>query len=238
MRPINPPTSFTLTNNWHDIQFTNLHQYHAHVSQEYNKLLKAHGRGSFFIIKGFKLGLFKATINGKETLVARLTPGIYVHDWTIIDYVQPMRKSRLFIYIKVFDEDDHPAPRQVYKIGSFYYHGIYGDGINACPTYSIIKSIKGSDDHTNFRTFYRLTLGDDYGQNGKIDIPNINVDDFTTPPNDKDPTDPEDPWNPIPNPDDPTNPQDPEDDPDAMDYVTIIARSTSLLWAMVVDGHK
>ena len=117
-------------------------------------------------------------------------------------------------------------------------HCIYGDGINATPTYSILKCIKGSDDHTNFRTFYRFTLSDNYGENGKIDIPNINVDDFTTPPNDKDPTDPEDPWYPIPNPEDPNNPTDPDDDPDAMDYVTIIARSNSILWAMVVDGHK
>ena len=76
MIAIKPPDNFTLTSNWHDIQFTNLHQYHAHVSQEYNKLLKAHGRGSFFIIKGFKVGLFKSIINGKETCVARLTQGI------------------------------------------------------------------------------------------------------------------------------------------------------------------
>lgn len=238
MHKIPVPDSFQLTNNWYSIQYTNLHQHHANVSQEYNKLLKAHGRGSFFIIKGFKLGLFKATLNGIETCIAKLTPGIYVHDWTIIDYVQPLKKSGLPIYIKVFDETDLPGPKHIYKIGSRYYHGVYGDGINAVPTYSILQSIRGVDDHTNFRTFYRLSLTDLYGSNGdKIDIDNINVDDFRFPPNDKDPSDPDDPWDPHSPNDNGNGGGSGGNATEDLDYTTLVARSQAITWSIVMDNH-
>ena len=217
MKAIQAPKNILLTSDWHAIQYTHLHQYHPNISQEYNKSLKAFGRGSHFVISGFILGVFSGVVNGKFTCIARLTPGILVHDWTIIDFVQPLKTFKRNIYIKIFDEDDEPRPKQVYKLGSRYYHGMYGDGIDAIPTYAILQCLRDTEDRTNFRTMYSFTLNDDYGKNGDIiDIPNIEVEDFRFPPNDTDPTDPIDPWKPDipPFPDDP----DPEtEDPNEPD---------------------
>ena len=197
MKEVQAPKSLVLTTDWHAIQYTHLHQYHANISQEYNKELKALGRGSHFVVSGFKVGLFSAVCNGKFACIARLTPGILVHDWTIIDYVQPMKTFKRYIYVMLFDEDDDPRPNQVYKLGTRYYHGMYGDGIDAVPTYSIIQALHESEDRTNFRTLYSFTLNSDYGKNGNIiDIPNIDFEDFRFPPNDTDPSDPKDPWYP------------------------------------------
>lgn len=251
MRPVRAPDVLELTNNWHEIQYTNLHQYHPHSSQEYNKLLKSMARGSYFVVNGFRLGLFSAIVDGGyEACIARLTPGILVHDWTVIDFVQPMKSFRKYIYIKLFDERDRPAPKLVYKLGSRYYHGMYGDGIDAIPTYDILQCIPSTDDRTNFRTMYSLSLNDLYGQDGSvIDIENIEVEDFRYPPNDVDPTDPIDPWypsadkyillNPDPqnDPDSPVSGEEEEEEPDDYDYTTLIARSQSLMWSMVVDGY-
>ena len=237
MDPIIGPQNLELTTDWYQIQQTNLHYYHPHISQEANKLLKTFGKGSFFIVSGFKLALFKAIVNGKQSCIARLTPGIYVQDFTVIDYTYPLRKLNKFIYVKLFDEDDQPLPKQIYKLGSRYYHGILGDGINAVPTYSIIQSLKHTADRTNFRTFYSLRLTDEYGSDGQIiDIPNIEIEDFRFPPNDTDPTDDPDPWDPNFHPDDPNNPED--DEPEDDDYTTLIARSQAILWSMVVDGYN
>lgn len=217
------PSNYQLTTNWWDIQKTNIHQFQVDISLEHDKLLKAHGRGSFFVIFGYKLGLFKVVINGKWTLMAQLTPGMHVHDFTVIDYKEILGAQAKKIYIKCFDEDDNPTPHKVYKIGSWYYHGTIGDGIDARPTYSILKCVKATDDLTNFRTFYRLTLSTAYGANGDaIDIPEINVDDFRFPPKDGDPTDPVDPWEPA------------DSGEDEIDYYTSIARSQAIKWAYVL----
>lgn len=237
MNPIIGPQNLELTSNWYDIQHTNLHYYHPHISQEANKLLKSFGKGSYFVIAGYKLALFNAIVNSKQTCIARLTPGIHVQDFTVIDFTYPMRKLNKFIYIELFNEDDQPVPKQVYYLGSRYYHGIIGDGINAQPTYSIIQTLKFGADKTNFRTFYRLTLDDEYGSNGQIiDIPHIIIEDFRFPPNDTEPTDPLDPWKPPFIPSDPNNPEDDENS-DEDDYTTLIARSQSIMWSMALNNN-
>ena len=188
------------------------------------------GRGSYFVITGFKLGLFKSVINGKEACIAQLTRGQYVQDFTVIDYLYPLRqRNQKYIYMKLFDEDDLPKSKQIYYLGSRYYHGIIGDGINAMPTYSKFEVLKSNQDKDNFRTFYKFVLTDDYGSEGEIiDIPNINVEDFRFPPNDFEPSDHPDPWAP-----DRDNDETEEDD-----YTTLIARSQALLWSFVNSGYN
>jgi len=71
---INAPQILQITEDWSEIQYTNLHYYHPLKSEEVNKMLKAMGKGSFFVVRGFKLAIFKTIIDNIETCVARLTP--------------------------------------------------------------------------------------------------------------------------------------------------------------------
>ena len=134
-----------------------------------------------------------------------------------------------YIYVPLFSEDDQPLPKQIYYLGSRYYHGILGDGINAMPTYSILQCLKYGADKTNFRTFYKLILGDEYGSDGQvIDIPNIIIEDWRFPPNDEEPTDPPDPW----------KPPFPEDEDEEDDYTTLVARSQAIMWSFVNSPYN
>jgi hypothetical protein len=217
------PDYYSMTTNWWEIQEDNLNMFSKDSSKDTNKLLKALGKGSFFVVYGFQLGLFVDIVDGKKTLMAELRPGIYVHDFTVIDYASILRPLEQNIYIKVFDEDDMPAPTQIYRIGSKYYHGIVGDGIEARPTYSTLVALSGTPSTTSssskfdhFRTFHRLTLNEYYGSNGDvIDLDNIDTEDERY---DQDP-------------DDPIEWEEPEEDID--DPTTVIAREQALKWAWV-----
>lgn len=233
MNEITAPESFELTTNWHAIQYTNIRYNQPNVSQEYNRILKAFGRGSSFVVNGFKLGLFKATLNDEECLIARITPGILIQDWTVIDFVQHAKQYKDFLYVKVFGAKDKPLPKQAYKIGCRYYHGIYGDGLEAMPTYGILESLYETKDRANFKTLYSLYLNSGYGSNGEtIDIEHIDVDDFRFPPLDRDPTDPIDPW--YPTADNEINREhDPYIEPED-DYPTQTARSQAIMWSLIM----
>lgn len=258
---VEKPKVLQLTDNWVDIQHTNLHYYHPLKSEEFNKILKAFGRGSFFVIRGFKIAIFKDTVDGYESCIARLTPGMLVQDFTVIDYIQQLKQDKKYIYVKLFDTRDTLLPGNIFKLGSRYYHGTIGDGIRRMATYSTIECLNiNSSKINNFRTFYRITLGPNYTSN-TIDLENIIIDDFRFPPINKEFTDERDPWEPNAegfikvNPDDEdptsstgtiTNPTtDIVSDPtymdttseDDMDYINLVSRSNSIMWSMVFGGY-
>lgn len=233
MNRVTAPDNFEITDNWHAIQFTTLHRGQPNISYEFNKMLKSFGRGSSFVVSGFNLGLFEATVNGKKSCIARITPGILVQDFTVIDFVQAAKENKKYIYVKVFDEDYKPLPGQVFKVGSRYKHGTMGDGIDARPSFSTIISLYETEDRANFKTLYSLSLNSNYGSgNKKIDIDNIDVEDFRFPPADRDPTDPTDNWSanitPVINYE--NNSEILRDD----DYENIIARSRSIMWSLAL----
>ena len=249
---VDKPKVLQLTDNWYDIQHTNIHFFHALKSEEVNKLLKSFGRGSFFVVRGFKLAIFKDTVDGVEACIARLTPGILVQDFTVIDFVQQLKQAKKYIYVKLFDLHDSVMPGNIFKLGSRYFHGTLGDGIRRTSTYSTIESIPiNSRNQSNFRTFYRITLGENYQAN-TIDLDNIIIDDFRFPPINKEVTDEIDPWEPNAediikvNPDDIipgtiTSPTDEITDSmykentieDDMDYINLVSRSNSMTWSIV-----
>ena len=257
---VEKPKVLQLTDDWYDIQYTNLHYYHTMKSEEFNKLLKAFGRGSFFIIRGFKLAIFKDTVDGVDSCIARLTPGALVQDFTIIDFVQQLKESKKYIYVKLFDIHDDLLPGKIFKLGSRYFHGTIGDGIRRTATYSTIESISiNARNQNNFRTFYRITLGPNYTRN-TIDLNNIVVDDFRFPPINKETTDEIDPWEPSAdnvikvNPDDVDNTNNSSSSSstitnstnnitdisykdsiseDDVDYVNLLSRSNSMTWSLV-----
>lgn len=256
---IEAPEILQLTTNWSDIQYTNLHYYHPIKSDEVNKLLKAFGRGSFFVVRGFKIAIFKDIVDGVEACIARLTPGILVHDFTIIDYIQRLKEEKKFIYVKLFDETDDPSPGKIFKLGSRYYHGTLGDGIRSAATYDVLESINIHERYQyNFRTLYRITLGKNYGSNGSIiDLDNIIIDDLRFPPTNVEVSDEVDPYLPNAedvikmNPDDnsvqPTDPiSDTTDEVSDsktvesgaitdVDYIDLLSRSNSLMWSIVFN---
>ena len=253
---VEKPKILQMTEEWYDIQYTNLHYYHSLKSEEFNKILKAFGKGSFFVVRGFKLAIFKDTIDGVESCIARLTPGLLVQDFTVIDFVQRLKEDKKYIYVKLFDIHDDLLPGKIFKLGSRYYHGTLGDGIRRTATYSTIESISiNAKNQNNFRTFYRITLGPNYTPN-TIDLENVTVDDFRFPPFNKEVTDEKDPWDPSAddvikvNPDDPdptpssgssTTPTTPTTDnnyidsisEDDVDYVDLLSRSNSINWSLV-----
>ena len=241
---IQAPSSVALTEAWHEIQKTNLYMYQRVDSHETNQLLKALGRGSYFVVKGFKLALFKTTINGLQTCVARLTPGILVQDFTVIDFIQPLKELKQYIYVKVFDENDEPHAGQIFKIGSRYYHGTIGDGIQARPTYSTISAINLKTGNTNnFKTLYRLTLTSSYNSsnNNIIDLNNIIVDDFrfnisSSGMTNSDPTDEKDDYFPSADQiiDDTTI--DKAEELDEESFENLQTRSSSLMWSIVMGN--
>lgn len=239
---VNAPQILQLTEDWSEIQYTNLHYYHPLKSEEVNKMLKAIGKGSFFVVRGFKLALFKTVIDGIETCVARLTPGILVQDFTVIDFIQKLKEDKRYIYVKLFDEEDDPSPGKIFKLGSLYYHGTIGDGIRRRATYSQLKSINiHTKNQTNFRTLYRITLNSNYGSSGEtIDLDNIVVDDFRFPPIHIDPTDPEDPYYPNAENSIKVNPDDISDDTSQTDdgSTTTITDTTDELSDSVVNDSS
>ena len=228
---IEAPTSVALTEAWHEVQKTNIYMFQKIDSYETNQLLKALGKGSYFVVRGFNLALFKIQINNIWTCVARLTPGILVQDFTVIDYLQPMKELGQYIYVKVFDEHDAPSANTEYKIGSRYYHGTYGDGINARPTYSTISAINytKNENQTNFKTFYRITLDPNYPTDHSVDLDHLIIQDFrfhVSPKTNSDPTDDPDKYSGIF-----------DEDENADDINQFQSRSNSLLWALVFGGY-
>ena len=230
---IDAPNVFSITNNWYDIQYTTLHQNVAINSNETNKLLKSFGMGSFFIIKGFNISLFSTKINNVASCVARLTPGIYVHDWTIIDYVQKLKPLKEYIYVKVFDLSNDPMPQKTFRIGSRYYHGLIGDGIDSQPTYSKIECIDKNGDNIDFRTFFKITCSDSYPIHSNIiHLDKLIIEDLRFYPNNVDELDLVDPWNP-----DITYDSNPENDGarniNSFNYSEASARTHALMWSII-----
>lgn len=226
---IEAPNVFDVTNNWTDIQHTTLHQNQAINSNETNKLLKSFGMGSFFITKGFNLSLFTAKVDNVMSCIARLTPGIYVQDWTVIDYVQILKPLKQYIYVKVFDLNDYPMPGRIFRLGSRYYHGLIGDGIDSRPTYSKFESISENGDNVDFKTFYRFTLSSSYPiQSDTIDLTKINIDDLRFYPNNVDSLDIVDPWDPDISYDDES-----EEKSNTFNYNEAYSRTQSLMWSIV-----
>lgn len=230
---IDAPNIFDITDNWYDIQYTTLHQNQAINSNETNKLLKSFGMGSFFVIKGFKLSLFTVKINNVMSCVARLTPGIYVQDWTIIDYVQKLKPLKEYIYVKVFDLSDFPTPGRIFRVGSRYFHGLIGDGIDSRPTYSKIESINENGDINDFRTFYRISCSSNYPLNSNtIDLSKVIIEDLRFYPNNHDDMDQTDPYDPDIDYD--SNPEDDNArDVNSINYSEASARTHALMWSII-----
>lgn len=221
--------STALTTNWWEIQTTHIYEDSPVSSDEHNRLLKAFGRGKQFVVIGFGdielyyENIVPGDVNTRvDALVVSMNPGIAVQDYTVLDFIGPMKAKHtdpLKIYIHGFTTREPLVTGLIYDVGIRYRHGTIGDGIGRMPTYGVIESILSTADHSNFQVLYRLKLCEGYIPN-VIDVPHINVDDYRNQPI----YPPVDPWDP----DDPNYPPEtPIDDPE----------DEALMWALVFGGR-
>lgn len=165
-------TKIPETISFESIQSTAVYQHDAVKSDEVNKLIRSLGVGSNFLSSNFDMTLTLETFGAISNLYAQLTPGIFVQDNTVINFEDHMPKTDN-INIKLWSTSTAPGAGAIYYIGSQYYHGTYGDGINAKPTYATIIKTQSLTSFEHFVPFYKIKVLDGYS--GVTDITNLQV---------------------------------------------------------------
>ena len=152
----------TETTNWADIQLNSINM-HAEVhSRVHNKLLQAFGAGANWVVKGFDLSIYADTVSGVNALCAQITPGVAVHDTTVIDFESGMAGKATHIYVKVFDINTAQPAQKTWYLGVRYNHGLVGSGITARPSVATLEAVPYGGDLTCFNAYYTLLLAPDY----------------------------------------------------------------------------
>ena len=164
-------TSPSVTVNFQSIQTTTIYQHNSLKTEEANKLTQMVGVGREYIAGGFELDLQYYIDGIHNTMYAKLTKGIFVQDDTIINFYNSMEADE--IVLRVYNAGNVPAAGDFIYIGSQYYHGTIGDGINAIPTYSTILVTRSLTSYDNFLPFYKLIFLPAY--NGINDTTNIRI---------------------------------------------------------------
>ena len=141
----------------------------VYTSSEANKLLRAFGIGRDFICSGFEMSL-ELVESTTYAVYAVLTPGIYVQDTTVIDFQDSTSNN---INLKLYSASNLPGPGTVIYVGSQYYHGTVGDGIDAVPTYATLLKTQSLTSYANFTPFYKITILS--GFDGIKDLTNIQI---------------------------------------------------------------
>lgn len=175
------------TSDFENRQTTYLYQHNSLKSNEINRLVESIGIGKNYIASNFDINfaVSEAIENRNESLFVTLTPGIIVQDYTVINFqdyynnVNSINPYDKFINIFICTIDDMVSSGDSLFIGCSYYHGTYGDAINASPTYATIMALKWNSgngfglDYPHFVPFYKLSFLESYG--GISDFNNIKV---------------------------------------------------------------
>lgn len=144
------------TVDFESIQTTSVYQHNSLSSTDVNKLVTSLGVGKNFISCNFDLTL--QLVSGyADTMYAVLTPGVCVQDYTVINFQDSMEADDL-IYIKLYTATNLPGANTSIFIGPQYYHGTYGDGINAKPTYAKILKSTSLTVTPHFVPWYKLSF--------------------------------------------------------------------------------
>ena len=155
----------TVTTNWPDIQANSINM-HAEVhSRVHNKLLNAFGAGSNWVVKGFDLTLYADTVSGVNSLCASISPGVAVHDITVIDFETGMASTTpktSAILLKVFDTSTPQPANKTWYAGVRYGHGLVGSGLSATPSVATMEVVPSGGNMVNFSVYYTLILDADY----------------------------------------------------------------------------